>query len=601
VNLFHFVPRKTNNQDPKSLFVSQNQFASNLSSLKPTATKTKSFIYSFIMASIIQKVDDAVQGSFIGRFFEMEQRKARFSTELKGAMATFMTMAYILAVNPRILADSGGPCIPDAPEDGGIFGADYSACIEEVKRELITSTALASMVGCFLMGILANLPIALAPGMGMNAYFAYSVVGFRGTGDVSYNAAVTAVAIEGVIFFLMSVSGLRYWLIKFVPEPVRVATPAAIGCFLAHLGYQTAEGIGLVVSDIATAVTLGACPEDKRIPIVALTESCAANSMTCVVSDAYTCDDLGGVMTSATTWVGILGMLIMVVLLTYRWNSAFVIGISFVTFISWFRNTAITYFPDTDAGDERFEYFSQVVSIEGLDKVLAPFTSDISQIGVALVTFLYVDFLDTSGTLMGLVSTMGYVDEDGDFPRSKMAFAADALATLFGSFFGLCPTTSYIESAAGVNAGARTGLTAVICGIFFMLSIFFAPIIASIPPWATGGSLIVVGALMAKSLKDVKWHDPSHAATAFLTMTIMPLTYSIAYGLIAGIGCWIFCQSSFYILSLFGIEKPVYMDPINEDAPAENDIKKLESEKSDGVSSEQEGNPAAETSGKEAA
>ncbi len=238
------------------------------------------------------------------------------------------------------------------------------------------------------MGCLANLPIALAPGMGMNAYFAYSVVGFRGTGDISYESAVTAVAIEGALFFLLAVTGLRYALIKFVPEPVRVATPAAIGAFLAHLGFQTAEGIGIVVSDIATAVTLGGCPLEKRVPIVALTESCAADSITCVISDAYTCDDLGGVMTSATTWVGILGTLIILVLLAYRWNSAFIIGISFVTFISWFRGTAITYFPDTDAGDARFEYFKQVVSIERLDKVLTPFTSDLSKVGVALITFL---------------------------------------------------------------------------------------------------------------------------------------------------------------------------------------------------------------------
>lgn len=258
----------------------------------------------------------------------------------------------------------------------------------QVKRELITSTAIASMFGCFLMGMLANLPIALAPGMGMNAYFAYSVVGFRGTGDVSYDAAVTAVAIEGVIFFIMAVSGLRYWLIKFIPEPVRLATPAAIGAFLAHLGFQTAEGIGIVVSDIATAVTLGGCPEENRTPIVALTESCFEQPFTCVTSDAYTCDDLGGVMTSATAWVGILGTMIMVILLAYRWNSAFIIGISFVTFISWFRGTAITYFPDNDVGDARFEYFKQIVSIEPLDKVLAPFTNELGEIGVALVTFL---------------------------------------------------------------------------------------------------------------------------------------------------------------------------------------------------------------------
>lgn len=173
-----------------------------------------------------------------------------------------------------------------------------------------------------------------------------------------------------------------------VPEPVRIATPAAIGAFLAHLGFQTAEGIGLVVSDIATAVTLGACPLENRVPIVALTESCAANTATCVISDGYTCDDLGGIMTSATTWVGILGTMIILVFLAYKWNSAFMIGISFVTFISWFRGTAITYFPDTPAGDERFEYFKQVVSIEGMDKVLAPFTNELNSIGVALVTFL---------------------------------------------------------------------------------------------------------------------------------------------------------------------------------------------------------------------
>lgn len=515
--------------------------------------------------SFIGKIDEAVHNSAVGRFFEFEARGAKFSTEFKGAVATFMTMAYILAVNPRILADSGGPCVNPNPDN--LFDPEYSECIEQVKREFITSTAIASMFGCFLMGGLANLPIALAPGMGMNAYFTYSVVGFRGTGDVSYNAAVTAVALEGVIFFIMAVTGIRYWIIKFIPEPVRLATPAAIGAFLAHLGFQTAEGIGVVVSDIATAVTLGACPEDKRVPIVALTESCAANSNFCVTSDAYTCDDLGGVMTSATAWVGILGTMIMVVLLAYKWNSSFIIGISFVTFISWFRGTAITYFPDTPAGDARFEYFKQVVSVEKLDKILAPFTSELSEIGVALITFLYVDFLDTSGTLMGIVSNMGYVNEDGDFPRSRMAFATDALATLFGSFFGLSPVTSYIESAAGVGAGSRTGMTAIICGFMFLLSIFFAPIIASIPAWATGGSLIIVGSMMAKSLKYVKWHDPSHAATAFLTVMIMPLTYSIAYGLIAGIGTWIILQGTFYLLSLVGIEKPNW-DEEAEETPA---------------------------------
>jgi adenine/guanine/hypoxanthine permease len=218
-------------------------------------------------------------------------------------------------VNPRILSDSGGPC--EAP-GGAIFDPEYSQCIEDVKREYITSTALGSMFGCFLMGFGANLPIALAPGMGMNAYFTYSVVGFRGTLDVSYKAALTAVLIEGAIFTVLAVTGIRYFIVKFIPEPVKTATPAAIGAFLAHLGLQTAEGIGVVVSDIATAVTLGGCPDDRRTPIVALTDACKADTSMCVTSDAYTCDNLGGVMQAGTAWVGILGLLIMTIMMAYK-------------------------------------------------------------------------------------------------------------------------------------------------------------------------------------------------------------------------------------------------------------------------------------------
>ena len=164
-------------------------------------------------------------------------------------------MAYILAVNPRILADSGGPC---EYGDGGPFGDEYEVCLEETKRQMILATALTSMVACLIMGLWANLPIALSCGMGMNAFFTYNVVGFRGFGNVSYGAALSAVLIEGIVFFIIAISGLRFQIIKWlVPEPVRLATPAAIGAFLAHLGLQTAEGIGVVVGDIATAVTLG--------------------------------------------------------------------------------------------------------------------------------------------------------------------------------------------------------------------------------------------------------------------------------------------------------------------------------------------------------
>jgi adenine/guanine/hypoxanthine permease len=270
------------------------------------------------VAKMIDQMNLAVHNSPVGRYFEFEERKATFSAEIRGATATFMSMAYILAVNPRILADSGGPCVPNE-DDGGIFGATYLACQEQIKREFVTSTALASMFGSMAMGLLANLPVALAPGMGMNAYFTYSVVGWRGTGDISYEAAVTAVFIEGFIFAFLALTGIRHFVTKLIPEPVRIATPAAIGFFLAHLGLQTAEGIGIVVSDIATAVTLGACPEDKRTPMVAYTETCETEGI-CTFSDAYTCDVLGGVMTSATTWVGILGLMIMAIMLAYRYG-----------------------------------------------------------------------------------------------------------------------------------------------------------------------------------------------------------------------------------------------------------------------------------------
>ena len=155
---------------------------------------------------------------------------------------------------------------------------------------------------------------------------------------------------------------------------------------------------------------------------------------------------------------------------------------------------------------------------------------------------------------------MGIVDENGDFPNSRIAFSADGVATMFGALLGLSPVTSYIESGAGVTAGSRTGLTAVFCGIFFLLSLFFAPIIASIPPWASGGALIIVGSMMCSSLKDIKWHNPTHAITAFLTVIAMPLTYSIAYGLIAGIGTYVVAEGVFLLLSFVGIPRPEYDD-----------------------------------------
>ena len=302
------------------------------------------------------------------------------------------------------------------------------------------------------------------------------------------------------------------------------------------------------------------CPEDKRIPLVALDASCIADRNDCVPSDTYTCDVLGGRMESPTAWIGIFGTIVMVILLAYKVRSAFIIGIGFVTVVSWFRNSGVTYFPDDFLGNKRFEYFKEVVSVESLSSITGKWDfseATGSDYAVALITLLYVDFLDTSGTLLAIVDSMGYVDENGDFPNSRAAFTSDAIATMFGSIFGLSPITSYIESAAGVEVGSRTGLTSVFVAFFFFLSIFFAPILASIPAWASGGSLIIVGALMCRSLAKVKWDNPSHAVTAFVTVIVMPLTYSIAYGLIGGIMTWFSVKIVALLLNkLFGIADP---------------------------------------------
>ena len=380
---------------------------------------------------------------------------------------------------------------------------------------------------------------------------------------VSWETALTAILIEGGIFLFLALTGVRFAIAKLIPEPIRLATAPGIGAFLAHLGLQTAEGIGIVVSDIATAVTLGGCAPEYRTPIVAYDDACALDGI-CVTSDAYTCDVLGGKMASPTMWLGIAGLILMVVFLAYKKSSGIIFGILFVTFVSWFRNTAVTYFPDSAEGDARFDYFRQVVAVEPMDMLLVKYSGDLKGAAVALVTFLYVDFLDTTGTLLGLVSHMGLLDENGDFPRSKLAFSADAIATMIGSIFGLSPVTSYIESAAGVEAGGRTGLTAVFAGLYFALAIVFAPIFASIPPWATGGSLIIVGALMCRSLAKVQWEKVDHAVTAFVTIMLMPLTYSIAYGIIGGFLCWIALQVIFFMLSLVGIDLPC-VENNNED------------------------------------
>lgn len=452
-------------------------------------------------------------------YFKIEERKTTILTEIRAGTVTFFTMGYILAVNAAILADSGGTC--------DFFSNDYTECQNELKKDLIYATAISAGVSTLVMGLTSNLPLALAPGMGLNAYFTYDVVGFGGTGKVSYNSALLATFIEGFIFLGLSVTGFRFKFMNLIPKHIKYSMTAGIGLFLAHIGLQSAEGIGLIGSQTATKVTLGGCGHYNEI----------SSSFIPGFGTVTFCE--GHRMEGATTWFGIAGFALMSLMLAYRVRGSIFIGILLITITSWFKNTDFTFFPDTLLGNARYDYFTQVVDLHNMTKTPFALFDNIdlkgSQVWISLVTFLYVDMLDTAGTLFSMAEYMNILDEDGNFPGQNAAFASDAIGTIFGSLLGTSSVTTYIESGAGIEEGGKTGLTAVIVALFFFLSLFFAPIFASIPPWATGPALIIIGSLMMKTVLKIDWNNLKVAIPSFVTIIIMPLTYSIAYGVIGGL------------------------------------------------------------------
>lgn len=384
------------------------------------------------------------------------------------------------------------------------------------------------------MGLFANMPIGLAPGMGLNAYFAYTVVGYHGTGLVPYEVAVTAVFVEGFVFVGLTLLGLRQWLARAIPASIKLATGVGIGLYLTIIGLTYSAGIGAVVGANATPLELAGCSpefldEDGLCP--------SAHKMR-----------------SPTMWIGIFcGGFLTVLLMMYRVKGAIIAGILLVSIISWPRPTPVTYFPYTPVGDDMFNFFKQVVTFHPIQKILAVQEWNVSQyggqFGLAFITFLYVDILDCTGTLYSMARFCGAIDErTQDFEGSAVAYLVDAFGISIGSLLGVPPVTAYIESGAGISEGGATGLTAIVTGLCFFISIFFAPIFASIPPWATGCTLVIVGSLMAKSAKDINWSYIGDAIPAFLTIAIMPFTYSIAYGLIAGIMSYIILNTFVWAL-----------------------------------------------------
>lgn len=360
-------------------------------------------------------------------------------------------MAYIIDVNvsisnntkhrllilpthqASILADSGVTCVCNDPIDPVCHTNDaYAICVLEAERDLITATCAIAAFSSFLMGIVSNLPVALAPAMGLNAYLAYQMVGYHGTGPITYRVAMTSVFVEGIIFTALSFLGIRQWLNRIIPASIKMACGGGIGLFLSLLGLSYTQGLGAITGAVETPLQLGGCPSNMRDPV----------TMMC----------LSGKATSPTMWLGFLaGGVLTAILITHRVPGAMMIGILVVSICSWPRDTALTFFPRTPEGDSRFDFFKNVVEVPSIRKTLVIQDWNLSNEGwhfaLAVFTMLYVDILNATGSLYSMARFTGVVDPDtGEFPRSTRAYCTDAISVALGSLLGLSPVTTFVES-----------------------------------------------------------------------------------------------------------------------------------------------------------
>ncbi|ATQ44625.1 NCS2 family permease [Caulobacter mirabilis] len=399
------------------------------------------------------------------RIFKLKAHGTALRTEVLAGLTTFLTMAYIVLVNPTILADAGMPVAAAA-----------------------AATCLAAAFGSIMMGLVANYPIALAPGMGLNAYFTYTVV--QGMG-LPWQTALGCVFLSGLAFMLLTVAGIRQMIVQAIPRDLFAAIAGGIGLFIAFIGLRSA---GIVVSNPATTVALG----DLTTPAAGLT---------------------------------VFGLVITGVLLAWRIRAAMLVGILATTILAWVLGVV-----DWKPAPYSFEALTATAF-----KLDVPAAIGIGGEGLTLAlieilfVFLFVDLFDNVGTLVAVTKRAGLVDKDGDIPRLNRVLVTDSTATMVGAVAGTTTTVSYIESAAGVAAGGRTGLTAVVVGLLFLLAMFFAPFAQAIPAAATAPALILVGAMMMAPLVESDWTDPMVAIPGFLTLAAIPLTFSIANGLAFGI------------------------------------------------------------------
>ena len=404
------------------------------------------------------------------KIFYLSKKHTNIKTEIIAGLTTFLAMAYILAVNPGMLAATGMS-----------------------QQAVFMATALSSGFASILMGVLANYPVALAPGMGVNALFTYTVCMTYG---YTWEAGLATVFVSGLIFVVISVTGIRKLIINAIPKNMKLAIGAGIGFFIAFIGFVNG---GIVVADASTLVALG----NFKDPVVLL---------------------------------AIAGLLITIVLMVKNINGSVFIGIILTTILGVIMRMCglegiSAALPSIPQG-----FFSLDVDFSTVGAFARGFGDMLSQptLPVVLFSFLFVDFFDTAGTLVAVGNKIGLVNEDGEMANIEKALLADSVGTVVGAALGTSTVTSFVESGSGVAAGGRTGLTAVVTGICFILSVFFYPVLSVVTSAVTAPALIIVGVLMAQQLQEIDWPDFTTAVPAFLTIIIMVLGYSISDGIAFG-------------------------------------------------------------------
>ncbi|MGN1315128.1 MAG: NCS2 family permease [Lachnospiraceae bacterium] len=419
------------------------------------------------------------------KFFHLKENKTDVRTEVMAGITTFMTMAYILAVNPSILS---------------VTGMDANA--------ILIATALASFIGTICMAVFSNYPFALAPGMGLNAYFAYTVV--LGMG-YSWQIALLAVFVEGIIFIILSLTNVREAIFNAIPLTLKSAVSVGIGLFIAFIGLQNAK---IIVNSDATLLTYQTFKSD------------------------FSSVGMGALL-------ALIGIIITAILLVKKVKGGILFGIIATWVLGILAELAGLYVPNPELGMYStipgafisFDFSSVGTTFGQVFKVDFSM-ADLGNFIVVIFAFLFVDIFDTLGTLIGVASKADMLDKEGKLPRIKGALMADAVATTVGAIFGTSTVTTYVESAAGVTAGGRTGLTAVVTGLLFLLAMIFSPLFLSIPSFAVAPALIIVGFYMMGAVTRINFEDMTEAIPAFLCILFMPLAYSISEGIVVGVISW---------------------------------------------------------------